>query len=284
MILFADSGSTKTNWLLYNTKTKEKLHFDTLGINPIIHHHQEIIDIISKNEVLVSFGMQIKTIHFFGAGCSSIERNLLAKNAMHNIFPKADIFIDEDMIGAGISICGNQKGIACILGTGSNSIYFDGQKWHESNGGIGFILGDEGSGSYFGKLILRDFLYQKLPHEIEHELKEKYHAEKNEIFHKTYKAISPNRYLASFAPILSTFRATEYVQLLLQEGFTSFIDYHVCCFPNYQEVPVGFVGSIASNFQSELAQVAWNFDIQLGKFVSQPIEEVANHFISILEK
>jgi N-acetylglucosamine kinase-like BadF-type ATPase len=279
MILFADSGSTKTNWLLYNEKTQEKVYFDTLGINPIIHHHQEIIDIISKNEVLISFGNQINTIRFYGAGCSSADRNLLAKNAMQNLFPKAEIFIDEDMIGAGIAICGEQEGIACILGTGSNSIYFDGQQWHTSNAGIGFILGDEGSGAYFGKLILRDFLYQKLPPEIETELKEKYHVEKNEIFHRTYKAMSPNRYLASFAPILSAFRDTDYVQLLLQEGFTAFFDYHISCFSNYQKIPVGFVGSIATNFKTEIEKVAWNFDVQLGKFVSKPIDEVAHYYI-----
>lgn len=281
MILFADSGSTKTNWLLYNPHTKEKLYFDTLGINPIVHHHQEIIDIIATNEVLISFGNQIKNIHFFGAGCSSTERNLLAKNAMLRLFPNAAIGIDEDMVGAGIAVCAGEEGIACILGTGSNSIYFDGEQWHPSNAGIGFILGDEGSGAYFGKLLLRDFLYQHLPDEMEKELREKYQAEKNDIFYKTYKAISPNRYLASFAPILSTFRHTEYVQLLLQKGFTSFLDYHVCCFPKHQEVPVGFVGSIATHFQEELAQVASNFGIQLGKMVTQPIEEVADYYIHL---
>ena len=280
MILFADSGSTKTNWILHNTKTNEKIFFGTLGINPIVHHHQNIIEILSQNKELISFGKSVKKIYFFGAGCSSNDRNILAKNAMQEIFSDAEIFIDEDMIAAGISVCGNQKGIACILGTGSNSVLFDGEKWHNSNGGIGFILGDEGSGAYFGKTILRDFLYENLPKEIHQHIQEKYTLQKDDIFFNVYKNISPNRYLASFAPVLSAFRNTDYVQLLLQKGFTEFFDFHVTCFDDYKTMPVGFVGSIAINFKEEIEKIAWNFDVQLGKFVTSPIDEVARYYIN----
>jgi N-acetylglucosamine kinase-like BadF-type ATPase len=278
MILFADSGSTKTNWILYNTKSGEKTHFSTLGINPVVHHNADIVHILQQNKELCALGKDIATMHFFGAGCSGNDRNMLAKNAMKQIFPHADIFIAEDMIAAGIAICGGKKGIACILGTGSNSIYFDGEQWQTSNAGIGFILGDEGSGAYFGKLLLKDFLYERLPSEIYLYLKDKHKLTKDDIFFNVYKNISPNRYLASFAPLLSEFRNTDYVQSLLQKGFTNFFDFHVTCFAEYQTVPVGFVGSIAIHFKEEIEKAAQQFDIQLGKFVKSPVDEVADYY------
>lgn len=123
MILFADSGSTKTAWLLYNTATKTKHYFDTLGINPIIHHHEEIYQKVTSNSELVAIAPKVTVIKFFGAGCSSTERNNLAASALKSIFTNAQIEIDHDMKAAAYAICGSQPGIACILGTGSNSIF-----------------------------------------------------------------------------------------------------------------------------------------------------------------
>lgn len=280
MILLADSGSTKTSWLCYHLSSKEKMTFTTLGINPIIHHQEDIIRIISENKDLIALGNQIKKIYFFGAGCSSNSRNEIAKNAMQTIFNQAEIQIDEDMVAAGISICGGEKGIACILGTGSNSILYDGQNWHNSNAGIGFILGDEGSGAYFGKLLLRDFLYQTMPNEIYQYIKDNYKLTKDDIFSKVYKMPSPNRYLASFAPVLSEFRENDYCQMMLQNGFTEFFDYHITCFDDYKNMPVGFVGSIAYIFQDEIKNVAKSFDVQLGKFIKEPIDGLLDYYIN----
>lgn len=280
MILFADSGSTKTSWLLYDTVTKQKRYFETLGINPIVHHHEDIFQKVFANKDLVEVAQQIKNIKFFGAGCSSAERNNLAASALKSIFTNATIEIDHDMKAAAYAICGNTPGIACILGTGSNSIFFDGETLVESYAGIGYILGDEASGAYFGKTILRDFLYHLLPEEIEQHLLTEYKLEKNTIFQLVYKEASPNRYLASFAPILTKFRDTDYAQVVLQRGFTEFFDFHVSCFENYQDYPIGFVGSIANIFKPELEKVALDFECTLGKFVANPIDDIADYFIA----
>ena len=280
MILFADSGSTKTAWLLYDPVTQLKKYFETVGINPIIHHHEEIYQKIFSNSELIAVADKVIEIKFFGAGCSSPERNRLAEAALKSIFTKAAIEIDHDMKAAAYAICGNQPGIACILGTGSNSIFFDGETLVESYAGIGYILGDEASGAYFGKIILRDFLYHLLPHEMEEYLLSEYKLEKNTIFQLVYKEASPNRYLASFAPVLSKFRETDYAQVVLQKGFTEFFDFHISCFENYQEYPIGFVGSIATTFKPELQKVADDFECTLGKFVTNPIDEIADYFIS----
>ncbi|MBK9328736.1 MAG: N-acetylglucosamine kinase [Sphingobacteriales bacterium] len=280
MILFADSGSTKTSWLLYDKNDRSRKYFETLGINPIIHHHEEIFQKVYSIAELVAVADKVEEIKFFGAGCSSPERNKLAQAALKSIFTKATIEIDHDMKAAAYAICGNEPGIACILGTGSNSIFFDGTNLVESYAGIGYILGDEASGAYFGKILLRDFLYHLLPVEMEHYLLTEYKLEKNTIFQLVYKEASPNRYLASFAPVLSKFRETDYVQVTLQRGFTEFFDFHVSCFENYQDYPIGFVGSIANSFKVELKKVADEFECHLGKFVQRPIDEIADYFIS----
>ncbi|HNY55714.1 MAG TPA: hypothetical protein PKI86_08810 [Chitinophagales bacterium] len=280
MILFADSGSTKTAWLLYDPATTSRKYFETVGINPIIHHHEEIYQKIFSNTELVASAPTVQEIKFFGAGCSSPERNRLAEAALKSIFTNATIEIDHDMKAAAYAICGSEPGIACILGTGSNSIFFDGETLVESYAGIGYILGDEASGAYFGKTILRDFLYHLLPQEIEAYLLSEYKLEKNTIFQLVYKEASPNRYLASFAPVLSKFRETDYAQVVLQKGFTEFFDFHVSCFENFQEYPIGFVGSIATTFKPELEKVAAEFECTLGKFVTKPIDEIADYFIA----
>lgn len=279
MILFADSGSTKTSWLLYDKKNDSRKYFETLGINPIIHHHEEIFQKVYSNADLVAVAENVAELKFFGAGCSSPERNKLAQAALKSVFTKANIEIDHDMKAAAYAICGNEPGIACILGTGSNSIFFDGLNLVESYAGIGYILGDEASGAYFGKILLRDFLYHLLPVEIEQYLLNEYKLEKNTIFQLVYKEASPNRYLASFAPVLSKFRNTDYVQVTLQRGFTEFFDFHVSCFENYQDYPIGFVGSIANNFKEELQKVAIDFECTLGKFVQRPIDDIVDYFI-----
>ncbi|HOU47337.1 MAG TPA: hypothetical protein PLL99_05995 [Chitinophagales bacterium] len=280
MILFADSGSTKTAWLLYNPDTKSKQYFETLGINPIIHKQEEIYQKVFSNKELLLLVTQITSVKFFGAGCSSHERNRLAEAALKSIFVNANIEIDHDMKAAAYAVCANEPGIACILGTGSNSILYDGEYLVDSYAGIGYILGDEASGAYFGKIILRDFLYHLLPEEIEQHLLKEYKLEKNTIFQLVYKEASPNRYLASFAPVLSKFRHTDYAQVVLQQGFTEFFDFHVSCFEHYQDFPIGFVGSIANAFQEEIKKVADDFECTLGKFVLNPIDDIANYFIA----
>jgi N-acetylglucosamine kinase-like BadF-type ATPase len=184
------------------------------------------------------------------------------------------------MKAAGVAVCGGNPGIACILGTGSNSIFFDGENWHDSKVGIGYVLGDEGSGAFLGKHLLRDFIYGTLPPELEQYLKETCRLDKDVILENVYKKPSPNRYLAGFAPVLSEFRHTPYVQQLLHFSFTEFFKYGVTTYKNYQNYPVGFVGSIAKHFEEELNRVADEFGCRLGKFVQRPIDDIAEYFIS----
>ena len=164
MILFADSGSTKTSWLIFNPINGEKKIYETLGIYPTTHSKAEIVQKIASNQELLKLANQIQTITYFGTGCSSKERIGLVESALRDVFTQAkSIAVDHDVKAAAIAVCGKEPGIACIIGTGSNSVFYDGEKLTDSYAGIGYILGDEASGAYFGKLIIRDFLYHLLP-------------------------------------------------------------------------------------------------------------------------
>ncbi|MCB9033467.1 MAG: hypothetical protein H6553_06500 [Chitinophagales bacterium] len=280
MILFADSGSTKTHWVLVDTIAKTQQAFITKGINPIIHFEDDIKNIILANEQLVEKHNFIKHIYFFGAGCSSNERKILVQQSLQQIFRSTNsIQVDEDMVGNALAVCSGQPIIACILGTGSNSILFDGTNFHTSNAGIGYILGDEASGAYFGKLLCRDFIYQTMPKHIMEYMKEKYDIDRNVLMQKIYKDISPNRYLAQFTQVMSHFRTDDYIQTMLKNGFQSFIDYHIKYFNDYKNYPIGFIGSIAAVFETELKTVLLENELNLKAIIKEPIDNIVEYFL-----
>lgn len=280
MILIVDSGSTKTDWLAIDTKTMEQLPFETIGFNPMIQTQSFIENEISLNNSLTKLGNKIQKVYFFGAGCSTEANNEKVKNALQSNFPIAQIFVDHDLNGAIIALCQGEPGIACILGTGSNSVYFDGSEQHKKVPSLGYILGDEGSGAYFGKQLLKDFLYLNLPPEIDNFLKNERFIKKDIILKKLYSEPNPNRYLASFGPVFSQFRQTPYVQKVLLEGFDTFFQIHILCFENYKTLPISFVGSIALNFRTELEIIAKKYDATIGNFVQKPIQAIAQYYLN----
>jgi glucosamine kinase len=166
MILVADSGSTKTDWLL-KQPGKDATAFRTPGLNPYFLSEKEIVKILQDQAPeLVAFGAEIKEIYFFGAGCSSPDRHEIVSNALSVFFSKAYISVDSDLLGSAYATCGHEKGLCCVLGTGSNISFFDGEEIHSGKHGLGFILGDEGSGTWFGKALITDYLYGLMPEEI----------------------------------------------------------------------------------------------------------------------
>ena len=150
MILVADSGSTKADWVIVD-KTSAMQKFNSAGFNPYFHDHAYILKELHANSGLQNIANQISEVHFFGAGCSSVDRNFIIEKALMDFFENAKVFVDSDMVAAARSTCGNDAGIVGILGTGSNSCYFDGEKVYPNNFGLGFIVADEGGGSYYGK-------------------------------------------------------------------------------------------------------------------------------------
>lgn len=271
MIVVADSGSTKCDWLIYDAETHQTELTHTMGFNPYFHDAERIASGIRENAVLLSAAAKIHAVYFYCAGGSSEEMRSIAADGLRNIFSSARIDVFHDLEGAVRATCGVEKGIACILGTGSNSCYFDGRQMIEVVPSLGYILGDEGGGSWYGRRLLKDYLYLRMPAEVNAAFEEKYHPDKNEILRRVYRMPHANVYLASFSPFLSAHREHPYIRRIVREGFSEFIQAHVCCYMQYREVPVHFVGSLAVHFCDDLQAVCQEAGIQIGKITREPV-------------
>lgn len=271
MILIADSGSTKTDWCVDNGAV---IH--TMGINPF-HQSAESIRQILCNELLPQLPEKIllDEIHFYGAGCTP-EKSVIVKEALEVLFPQASIHVKSDLLGAAHALCGKTKGIACILGTGSNSCYYDGEQIVQNVSPLGYILGDEGSGAVLGKRLVGDCLKNQLPQDICNAFLETFGLTPSTIIEKVYRQPQANRFLASLTPFLSAHREVPQIHKLLVSSFTDFFHRNVMQYP-YQDTPVHFVGSIAWHFKEEVKEAAQLLGIHTGKFIQSPIGELLKY-------
>jgi glucosamine kinase len=281
MILVADSGSSKTDWLLA-VPEQEPLQFKTGGLNPYFLSEKEMVKILQDQGAdLIAHTAEITEIYFFGAGCSSPDRHEVVSNALSQLFPKAYISIDSDLLASAYATCGHEKGLCCVLGTGSNISFFDGEEVHSGKHGLGYVLGDEGSGTWFGKALITDFLYGNMPADIHTLFNEKYALNKETVINNVYQQPRANSYLASFAKFLNSIRQTEYVQNLLKKGFQEFIDTDIKSYhQQYHRYKCHFVGSIAFVFADELKAVCEENEVQVGKIIRQPIYDLMQFIVS----
>lgn len=277
MILIADSGATKTDWCFGKDKENAQI-IQTQGINPF-HQSTEHIDKVLKEELLPQLGSaaSISHIHFYGAGCTP-EKSLIVKEALQALFTQAEIQVESDLLGAARSLCGREHGIACILGTGSNSCEYDGEKITANVSPLGYILGDEGSGAALGKRLAGDCLKRQLPEHICRAFLEETKLTPAEIIDKVYRQPQANRFLASLTPFLSRHKEETEIHNLLVGCFCDFFQRNVMQY-NYQYAKVHFTGSIAWYFQEEVREAAEKLNIQTGKFIKSPIHGlIAYHF------
>jgi N-acetylglucosamine kinase-like BadF-type ATPase len=275
MILVADSGSTKCDWIVIDEENNYQMT-NTMGFNPFFHTTELVISKLGENELFNDIKDNIKEVYFYGAGCSSEERNTIIQKGLQTYFDKATmVLVDHDLTGAAVATSQGEVGISCILGTGSNSCYFDGQKVHEEVPALGYILGDEGSGSYFGKILLSEWLYKRMPSDLADQFQEKYNLSKEGIFNAVHKEPNPNVYLASFMPFVGEHKEHHYMQKMVIDGLDKFAQIHILCYDNYKEVPVNFVGSVAYFFQQELEEVGRKYSFTVGKIEKRPVEPLA---------
>lgn len=281
MFLIADSGSTKTDWILCSPSKGVIKSIHTVGFNPIVQK----VDFIQKH-IEAAFNDEewkdeVKNIYFFGAGCSSPERRNVISHILISVFKYAIVEVDHDMKAAVIATCGDEKGFSCILGTGSNAVYYDGIDIILPKGslGIGYILGDEGSGAHIGKYLLRDFLYQKLPADLQYHFENVMGIDKDIVLQNVYQRPNANSYLASFAKEIFDFKSLDYVQRILKQSFEDFFIFNISIFPDYQKYPVHFIGSIATHFENELRRTALSLNIQVGKIIQKPIESIVRYYL-----
>lgn len=276
MKLIADSGSSKTHWCLIQDQG-DIVEYHTIGFNPFFVTE----DIVTKeldDKGFRAIKNQVKEILFYGAGCSNIERNQFLQTIFSQYFTSAEtITVDHDMLGACIALFNQNEGIACILGTGSNSCVYDGKNITQNVAALGYILGDEAGGAYFGKEILKHYIYKTVPKDIYEYMSLELKLDKEDIFNAIYKEALPNRYMASFSTIFSKFRTHEFIQNILMKGFDEFIQYHILCYPESKKYPIGMVGSIAFHFREEIERALKRYDLKLHTVLKSPIEGIVKY-------
>jgi len=271
MIFIIESGSTKSDWVLIDDKSNQSF-FSTIGFNPYFHSAEIIEEEIGKNFELVAIADSIKAIYFYGAGCSSEYLNEIVHEGLSKVFKKSEIHVEHDLTACAYSTFQGVPAISCIIGTGSNSCFFDGKTVSEVVPALGYILGDEGSGSYFGKKLIASYLYHKLPKHVAEDFEKTFHLSKDEIIEKIYKKPNANVYIASFMPFIAKHKDEDFFKLMVEEGMRNFMEVHVCCYDNYQNVPVHFVGSIAQIFEKEVQKAAISLKIVIGQIIQKPIQ------------
>lgn len=282
MILLADSGSTKCDWLLTDSTGKYYDSYKTIGFNPFFHSSETIANEIKQNESLHGIAARIDEVYYYGAGNSSEYYNDIVRIALATVFKNARLHVDHDLLGAAYATYTGEPCISCILGTGSNSCFFDGKKIQEQVPALGYILGDEASGSYFGKQLLSAYLYKKLPAEIAQDLEKEYGVTKANIFERVYEQPNANVYLASFTRFIAKYRDFPLFADMLHKGMVHFIKEHVLCYDNAKNVPVHFIGSIAFHFQEALQSAAKECNVKLGNIIKQPIQNLLNYHIKYI--
>lgn len=268
--LIADSGSTKTEWCLL--KNHNKTLFTTQGMSPYFVNSSQAENII-QNEVIPFFKKnKVDEIFFYGTGCKNPANIQMFKNVFKKLFRDSKVTVDNDLSGAAKALCGDEKGIACILGTGSNSCYYNGKKIVKNSPGLGFILGDEGSGAYLGKKVIQHYLYNIFDEELRARFDAKFVTTDSEILESVYKKPLPNRYLASFVAFLTENRGHYMIENIIEDGINDFFYTHIISYKESPKLPIHFTGGVAFGFREVVKQLCLNYDLQPGTFLRTPME------------
>lgn len=283
MIIVADGGSTKVDWcIIQGVGSYKRIH--TKGQNPFFRTKEEIIEEIKSVIFPETEGGRIEAVHFFGAGCINVEKSELIRQAItvgFNISPDI-IEVGSDLFGAGKALCGHKPGIACILGTGSNSGYYDGDQVVENISPLGFILGDEGSGAVLGKLFIGACLKNQFSKEIKDAFLEEYHLTVCDIIERVYRGSLPNRFLASFTPFIKKNLSDPKVRQLVATSFEDFFRKNVMQYDSYKGLPISFTGSIAFHFQEVLFEVVNALGLKIDKVIPSPMEGLISYYENML--
>ena len=281
MVLIVDSGSTKSDWVLLKEK-EDRLLFKTMGFNPFFHNETIIANAVKQNSELFEFADRIEQVFYYGAGCSSEGRNAIVRRALKRVFSKAEVNVDHDLLACAYSTYAGVPAISCILGTGSNSCYYDGINLVEKVPALGYVLGDEGGGSYFGKKLLTAYLYGQLPVEVAKDLEETFEIDKDGIIENVYSLPHANVFLASFMRFIAKHKDVPFIDHMIVAGLKDFMNVHVCCYDDYEKIPVHFIGSIGYFFEDQLKRAAQDTGIELGTITRKPIDGLVNYHLEHL--
>jgi len=275
--LIADSGATKTEWCLLNGD--KKTIFVTQGMSPYFISAKQMQQILTDELKPQLKKNSVDEIYYYGTGCSNPSNAASVKKVFKNIFPDTRVSIDHDLMAAAKALCGNEKGIACILGSGSNSCYYNGKKIVKNSPGLGYILGDEGSGAYLGKKIIQYYLYNTFDEDLRARFDAKFVTNNTEILNAVYKQPLPNRYLASFAIFLAENRGHYMIENIIEDGLNDFFFNHVYKYKESWTLPVHFTGSVAYGFKDVLIDLCRSYQLELGNIIKNPMQGLIEYHL-----
>lgn len=270
MILISDSGSTKTDWVLLESG-EVLLRVKTQGLNPTQQKYEDIAEVLCKELLPQLEGKEPDGIFFYGAGCAYEEANARMRRALEMFFSTKNIEINSDLLAAARALCGRDEGIACILGTGSNSCYYNGSEIVDNIPPLGFILGDEGSGATLGRLLVNGCLKRQFPQDICASFFQQYNLDVATILEKVYREPMPGRFLASLTPFLFENRKNPEIHNMLVSSFVLFFQHNSMAYRK-SWLPIHFVGGIADLFQEEVKEAAESLGLSIGNIVKSPMK------------
>ncbi|MDZ4758766.1 MAG: N-acetylglucosamine kinase [Bacteroidota bacterium] len=273
MKLIADSGSTKTDWVLIHDSS-EAGRYSTPGYNPFFFDAEAIYNSLSENLLEKLQASEINEIYFYGAGCSSPEKCNIVQQALRQAFPDASIIVSHDLLASAKALLGDSAGFAAILGTGANTCLYDGEKVIFNVDSLGYILGDEGSGCHIGRKLLRDYMRKLMPQDLWEDFRETYKLDNEHIYDILFNKPSPNRFLASFAKFAQQHKHSEYIRAKVRDSFHDFFKNLVSHYPNYTDHTLNCVGSIGYIFKDILIDKAEEFNMKPGKIIQSPIHDL----------
>ena len=268
--IIADSGATKCQWTLI--LGKEKKSITTIGISPYFLSEEQMVDTIVTGFQKKVDPQIIDAIYFYGTGLSNSKNVAAIKKALKKVFKNATLDIQTDLVAVARATCQTKKGVACILGTGSNTGYYNGKVIAKNSPGLGYVLGDEGSGAYLGKKVLQYYLYKTFDEELMLSFESKYKLSKDQILDAVYKQPLPNRYMASFSTFLSEHRGHYMIENIIEDGLNDFFFTHLNKLNESWLYPIHFSGSIAYVFKDVIKQLATGYELEVGKIIKSPMD------------
>lgn len=282
MIAIVDSGSTKSDWIILDEFKNVFLKTETIGFNPNFISRELIVPEIEKNKSLTSVRNSITKIYFYGSGCGVKQNCQTIEEEVGRVFTNAKVTVREDLAAAAFAAYNGKPAIVCIMGTGSNSCYFDGENLKIKLPSLGILIGDEGSGSAIGKQLVRRYFMQKLPQDLHTEFEGTYHLTVDEALRNMYHSTRPNAFLADFNKFVVERKDHPYFIQMVSEEMKNFFEYQVLPYEESKDSEINFIGSIAYYYENILRSVASELQLNVGHVVQKPIESLVSYHIKYI--
>lgn len=279
MIAIVDSGSTKSDWVILNNKGDEILRTNTIGFNPYFIKSKEISKELESNPDLMKIKDDISYIYFYGAGCSSEKMNAVVEKALNKVFIHSTNRVDHDLKAAAYAAYNGKPAIVCILGTGSNSCYFDGKKLYEETPSLAYILGDEGSGNALGKKVLTAYFLKKMPHHLDRAFQERYKLTIEELNKNIYENNFANKYLATFSRFVADHKYEPFMQKIVYDSLKEFVVNQILPYKEARKAEINFIGSVAHIYEDALKTVLSEFYLNFGFAIKKPIDNLVKYHL-----